>query len=80
MPPRETQTMTQPASNFPFAANSPEVAATLRTPAIEAIDALLAQIADSEAAIWFGGLSERIVPIPGTEVLAIEDDADFFAI
>lgn len=82
MLPRETPPMTQPqTSSFPFGPSSPAVAATLRSPAIEAIDALLAQIADSEADVWFGGLSERIVAIPGAEVLTgQDDDASFFAI
>lgn len=68
--------MTQPASNFPYGANPPEVAATLRSPSVEAWDALLAEICDAEADFMFDGISERITQIPGAEVLADETDAD----
>lgn len=72
-----TQTSTAAFPGFPHGPNAPEVAATLRTPAIEAIDALLAQICDAEydPVFYWNGIAERITPIPGTEFLSDETDA-----
>lgn len=61
---------------FPRGPDAPDVVAAMPAPSIQAWDALLAEICDAEATFLFDGIEERITPIPGTEVLADETDAD----